>query len=93
MPNGSSRREVLTVDGESIYLLVGRVLDDLERTPRTYRFLANDEFAILLDRSVREAMLIYWREILYRTHLAAATSLIRFRQWVAGAIRPVKTTI
>ncbi len=34
---------------------------------------------------VRRCLSIYWCEILYRTHLAAATSLIRFSQWVSGA--------
>src|SRR5688572_17463414 len=49
-----------------------------------YSFVAEKQYASILAQDVPRGMEIYWREILYRAHLAAGTSLLRFDRWISG---------
>lgn len=51
-----------------------------------YSFVDNEVYMSVLKSDHLEAMRIYWSELLYRAHLAASTSIIRSRRWIAGAI-------
>jgi len=52
-------------------------------TTKSYRIAPIAEFKTLKD--IAEKNRIYWREILYRSHFAASTALLRLHEWVAGA--------
>ncbi len=49
-----------------------------------YRFMPEDEYMTLSVGS--EAMRVYWTEMLFRMHLAAATSVLRSQRWVEGTL-------
>jgi hypothetical protein len=57
---------------------------------KRYKFTDNDEFRRIVTTNGRGAQL-YWREILFRSHLAAATSVLRGRRWIDGVATAVKT--
>jgi hypothetical protein len=46
-----------------------------------------ETYAELYVTDMKEAMRVYWTEMLYRVHLAVATSLIRHQRWLAGALQ------
>lgn len=52
--------------------------------PVQYTFIDDDKFRSLLQSEFNEAHAQYWREILYRAHFTAATSIIRNYQWIRG---------
>ena len=54
-----------------------------------YTFTENDEFESLVHRNHAKAMQTYWREILARSHLAAATSILRSRQWITAILSAI----
>jgi hypothetical protein len=49
-----------------------------------YPFSPNAEWEALTKRDPAAGMRVYWLEILYRAHWAAATSLIRADRWLRG---------
>ena len=51
-----------------------------------YTFLDPTKYAALLARDTAAGMAVYWRELLYRAHWAASTSLIRTHRWLAGLL-------
>jgi hypothetical protein len=69
--------DTLGEHGAVFYALVERVSEALPCT--MYTFLEND---ILLAMSPIEANHQYWYEMMERAHLAAATGLLRNRQWL-----------
>lgn len=52
-----------------------------------YTFMPLAEYQALVLRDMQEGMEVYWRELLYRSHFAAATSLLRMERWLSGAIQ------
>jgi hypothetical protein len=52
-----------------------------------YTFMPPAEFQVLSMRDMGAGMEVYWRELLYRSHFAAATSLLRMERWLSGAIQ------
>ncbi len=52
-----------------------------------YSFLEAEKYESILGTNPAEAYRVYWSEILFRTHLAAATSIIRSRRWIDGILR------
>jgi hypothetical protein len=87
MIGGLRRREIAT-------LLFGRdgsdylgVLDEFRGSFRgSYKFLDLSLYQELLIADPVEAARVYWKETLYRAHLAASISLLRHYNWVEGAI-------
>jgi hypothetical protein len=51
-----------------------------------YTFMPDTQFQQLIVVNTTHAMEVYWRELLYRAHFAAATSIIRMHGWLAGTI-------
>lgn len=51
-----------------------------------YTFTANEDFKAICIQDTNRANQIYWEEMLARTHLAAAASILRNRQWVSAVI-------
>lgn len=60
--------------------IIADVLDGIGE--HKYEFMSPGEFAIVAKDDWLEGQRIYWLEILYRAHFAAATSLIRTARWV-----------
>ncbi len=52
-----------------------------------YEFSPHPDFQTALVTDIRQGMQIYWKEILYRAHWAASTSLIRSQRWIAGILQ------
>jgi len=50
----------------------------------TYRFIDNSEFVKLIPNNLREANKIYVQELLFRSHIAAITTLFRNEKWMQG---------
>ena len=51
----------------------------------TYRVLDVEAFEVLLRHDSRRGQRIYWLELLYRAHLAAATTMLRQDRWLNAA--------
>lgn len=67
----------------AFFPLVNRLV---ERTSAAhYEFQDIDLYANNVAEQPTEAMRVYWREMLYRAHLAAAVSLRRNKAWLDGA--------
>ena len=49
-----------------------------------YRFMPEEQFRAL--STVGDITRIYWTEMLYRVHMAAATSVLRSQRWVEGTL-------
>jgi len=47
-----------------------------------YEFMSAENFDVIAHQDWQEAQRVYWLEILYRAHFAAATSLIRTSRWI-----------
>jgi hypothetical protein len=60
------------------------VLDDLGRYD--YTFMSAPNYDAVLQEDWRRAQQIYWEEILYRAHFAAAASLVRTARWIDAMI-------
>lgn len=56
----------------------------------TYTFLDRELYTELLFQKPVEASRVYWKEMLYRAHLAASVSLLRHLDWVEGALIAVQ---
>lgn len=52
-----------------------------------FEFLPLDDFAKIAAKDRAQAARIYWRELLYRSHLAAVTALARHSRWIDAAWR------
>jgi hypothetical protein len=44
----------------------------------------NEEYRTLITRDLAKGMQVYWSEILFRSHSAAASSILRSRKWIEG---------
>jgi hypothetical protein len=51
-----------------------------------YAFMSAAQFDKVLKTDLREAMRIYWLEILYRAHFAACAALVRTNRWVSATL-------
>jgi hypothetical protein len=72
--------------GGGIYLqATGSIVSDFKYAK--YKFISTEEYKCIMKTDFREGMRIYWSEILYRAHIAAATSIIRSRRWLDGLLR------
>ena len=72
-----------TILGESGTSHIPVLVEVLENIgDHDYKFMASNDFDVLLHENWREAQQIYWLEILYRAHFAASTSLIRTSRWI-----------
>jgi hypothetical protein len=70
-------------DASSTYVsLVSTIASQLSEYK--YEFVPHDEFVRITDAAY--AMHIYWREILYRSHLSAATSILRTQRWLESVL-------
>lgn len=54
---------------------------------RKYQFMALEEYRAISYSSIADSQRIYWREILYRAHWAAATTILRHREWQLACVR------
>lgn len=50
----------------------------------SYQFMDTDEFAELIPKNLQEANKIYVQELLFRSHIAAITTLLRNEKWMQG---------
>jgi hypothetical protein len=62
--------------------LLERVVPSLEGTK--YQFMPETEFVPLLTSDIPAGMRVYWRELLFRAHWGAASSLLRALRWLSG---------
>ena len=53
--------------------------------PRSYRIMPFAEFATVVG--IAERNQVYWSEILFRTHFAACTGMLRLNEWLHGSER------
>jgi len=60
------------------------VCRDLIKAPVSYEFISEKTFQELMAQGVCAANQIYWREMVYRSHFAAVTSLVRNLSWISG---------
>ena len=51
-----------------------------------YDFMPNDEFVVLVKTDPSRGMQVYWTELLFRAHFAAATSVLRTRRWLQAVL-------
>jgi hypothetical protein len=67
---------------------VARALDVLVANlgKHEYIYMPEEQFVPLIESAVPEAMKVYWTEMLYRAHAAAAVSAIRNQRWLSGAV-------
>lgn len=80
----------------AIQLLMGEVVTRyspileticLQVTSAEYSFMQHDDFYDLwMTTDTTNAMKIYWSEILFRCHWAAATNALRHKRWLDGCI-------
>lgn len=56
----------------------------LTSTPVEYTIMGDAQFRALLQEDNKQAMKVYWEELIGRAHLAAATSMIRSYRWCEG---------
>lgn len=75
---------ILGPDAASFVPVLHRVVAGLG-APQ-YEFMSQSAYGELLQRDVADAMRVYWSEILYQAHFAAATSLVRSERWLAGVL-------
>lgn len=61
---------------------LGRLCDEFPEVE--YRFMDNDKHESLLKTDMDKGMEIYWKELLYRLHLASTITIVRFDKWVQG---------
>jgi hypothetical protein len=52
-----------------------------------FEFMPEERFQLLTTSDPAEAARVYWREILYRAHLAAVTALARHARWIAACLQ------
>jgi hypothetical protein len=50
----------------------------------SYCFIDNSEFELLILKNLREANRVYVQELLFRSHIAAITTLFRNEKWMQG---------
>lgn len=55
-----------------------------------YKFMDNEKHESLLMSDMNRGMEIYWREILYRLHLASTITIVRFDKWIQGILLGAK---
>lgn len=58
----------------------------IELDGTTYEFMDLEPFKKLMVENWRQGNKLYWTELLYRCHWAAATSLLRSKAWFDGAM-------
>lgn len=82
-------------DGASVERLLGRAAAShvpvishvLANLPVfEYPWMSRDAFGALMRSQWREAVKVYWLELLYRAHFAALTSLLRTSRWIEAMI-------
>lgn len=71
--------------GTHLISMFDYTIDSLTR--HHYNIMPTIEYERCFKADPIEGMKIYWREILSRAHLAAATSLLRNRRWIAGVLQ------
>src|SRR5437879_10251451 len=72
----------------SFIIVVDRVTSGI--STQTYDFMRNEDYRHLLAQDVKAAMQVYWREILFRAHFGASSSLLRTRRWLEGMCAELK---
>lgn len=60
------------------------VVGFLSATPVEYKIMGNAEYQALLRKDNKQAMKVYWEELIGRAHMAAATAMIRSFRWCQG---------
>src|SRR5436190_1678733 len=56
-----------------------------------YSFMPDTQYKKLLLANTANAMEVYWKELLYRAHFAAATSIVRMHRWLSGMVGAAKS--
>lgn len=85
-------RETETVM-EEILQDAGRLTKSIvDMCPRpVFKFMAEDHYRKVLTQDPAHAAQVYWREILYRSHLAAVTALARHSRWIEACLQQYKS--
>lgn len=79
-------RDIILGQAGAVYLQgIDSIIPEFESAK--YCFISPEEYASIAAKDLRESLRIYWSEILYRAHIAAATSIVRSRRWLEGLIR------
>jgi hypothetical protein len=65
---------------------IAKRITDSAGTP-IFEFMPIDEFQRLASSDFAEGAKVYWREILYRAHLAAVAALARHSRWIDSCLR------
>lgn len=64
-----------------------------EIVPRKYFYIDNGTYMNkLLSGEISEAMQIYWREMLFRIHFVATSSILRNAEWIDGIVFGIQTS-
>jgi hypothetical protein len=75
----STAKELFGQAGSTFYEIVSTLAP---RVPGTeYRFMEPEKFRQLLKQSPGEGIRVYWLEMLYRAHWAAASNILRHKRW------------
>ena len=66
-----------------------QILDDMAQdlAAANYRFMDSQKFDELLASNPGEAARVYWLELLFRAHWAAASNIMRHKRWLNGCLR------
>lgn len=72
-------------------------LEVIEKLPiavfrKRYTFTDNDEFRKIMASDLPRGQKIYWYEILMRSHMTAATAILRSKRWINGIVSSAKTS-
>lgn len=71
---------------DAVHLVAGtrQVIAELVEKPIPYEFMPNEDWRKLAHKDVASANRVFVEELLYRTHIAATTSLVRAFRWAEG---------
>ena len=83
--NSALVKELFGDEGHRFLNVIDGVIASIQ-TPPTYTFLPQDEYGRLLEKDLTQGMQVYWKEILYRSHIASLASMCRHRKWVSGIL-------
>jgi hypothetical protein len=78
--------ELFGIDGDILLDVSRKLVRELDHAPIRYSFMSEEDYKDLLSTNLAEANAVYVRELLYRAHLAAVTSLIRALRWSEGCL-------
>lgn len=80
----STAQRLFGAKGAVVVRALDVVVKDLGK--HEYMYMPEEEFLALIPSAMPEAMRVYWTEMLYRAHAAAAISAIRNQRWLSATV-------